>query len=34
MRFQLNETKVVIEYIDPEIIVLEYLRGIRLTVEG
>lgn len=31
IRFYLNGTKVVLDEIDPEITVLEYLRGIGLT---
>lgn len=31
LRFYLNGTKVVLDSIDPEITVLEYLRGIGLT---
>ncbi len=31
LRFYLNGTKVVLDDIDPEITVLEYLRGIGLT---
>lgn len=31
LRFYLNGTKVVLDEIDPEITVLEYLRGIGLT---
>ena len=31
LRFYLNGTKVVLESIDPEITLLEYLRGIGLT---
>lgn len=31
LRFYLNGTKVVLENIDPEVTVLEYLRGIGLT---
>jgi xanthine dehydrogenase/oxidase len=31
IRFYLNGTKVVLDEVDPEITVLEYLRGIGLT---
>lgn len=31
LRFYLNGTKVVLDEIDPEVTVLEYLRGIGLT---
>ncbi|KAJ9619157.1 hypothetical protein H2203_008485 [Taxawa tesnikishii (nom. ined.)] len=34
IRFYLNGTKVVLDTADPEVTVLEYLRGIGLTVEG